>query len=494
MGNGNLTNLSLNSQNEMVTPQSKIQDKKTGKSFINSILGKFELFERKEINITLKNPLLNIAITIKILNEEILDNILHDYYPNYNPNIIPTLNGYILSKEDSLRDNYIQDKDDIFVSEPINFYFSFSDGNIFSFKASKFQIFFDVFQRFRLKNCPKEYKYRFYQCYYKEMPIKNFDIIQHLNIQENDQVYVILGVDDNTKCMYDQGLEALKRFNFIYKNNKENKINLNDIKIELNDKIIDEEELNNFKIINFTNLKYLSLNSCKINKIYFLNSVPLSNLLEVNLKHNNITYFEDLFLEKLEFFDLSYNSISKNMLHENNRSKIININLPALKVLDLSNNIIEDINILSQFRIESLNALYLNNNEIENIKVFNNVTCGKLKLLNLNNNKINDISVFSQLSFCNNIKKIFLMNNEIVDINTLRNVSLPKLNILNILNNDITDYSVLRLVYLPKLEILYAFPSQLDPDNYDKSSDIYNNFVNSCNNIKEKKVEIKYKL
>ena len=215
MGNGNLTNISLNSQNEMVTPQKEIHDRKTGKSFINSILGKFELFERKEINITLKNPLLNIANTIKILNEEILDNILHDYYPNYNPNIIPTLNGYILSKEDSLRDNYIQDKDDIFVSEPINFYFSFSDGNIFSVKASKFQIFFDVFQRFRKKNSPKEYKCRFYQCYYKEMPIKNFDIIQNLNIQENDQVYVILGVDDNTKCVYDQGLEALERFNFI---------------------------------------------------------------------------------------------------------------------------------------------------------------------------------------------------------------------------------------------------------------------------------------
>ena len=32
MGNGNLTNISLNSQNEMVTPQNRIQDKKTGKT------------------------------------------------------------------------------------------------------------------------------------------------------------------------------------------------------------------------------------------------------------------------------------------------------------------------------------------------------------------------------------------------------------------------------------------------------------------------------
>ena len=493
MGNGSLQRAPLNSQNEMVIPQNK-PEKKTGKSFINSILGKFELFERKEINITLKNPLLNISNKIKILNEENLDNILHDYYPQYNANLIPTLNGYILSKEDSLRDNNIQDKDDIYVSEPLNFFFSFSDGNVFSVKSSRYQIFFDIFQRFRLKGCPREYKHRFFQCYYKEMPVKSFDIIQHLNIQENEQVFVALGIDDNTKCQYDQGLEALERFNFIYKNQKENKINLNDIKIELNDKVLDEEELNSFKIINFINLKYLSLNNCKINRIYFLNSIPLANLQEVNLNNNNISYLDNLFMEKLEFLDLSYNNISKNMLNENNRNKTINFNLPSLKVLDLSNNKIEDISILSQFKIESLNALYLSNNEIESIKVFNNVSCGKLQLLNLNNNKIYDLSVFNQLSFCNNIKKIFLMNNEIVNINTLRNVSLPNLNVLNILNNDITDYSVLQLVYLPKLEILYAFPTQLDPDNYDKSSDIYNNFINSCCNIKEKDVEIKYKL
>ena len=36
--------------------------------------------------------------------------------------------------------------------------------------------------------------------------------------------------------------------------------------------------------------------------------------------------------------------------------------------------------------------------------------------------------------------------------------------------------------------------SQLDPDDYDKSSDIYKNFISSCDNIKEKGVEIKYKL
>ena len=86
------------------------------------------------------------------------------------------------------------------------------------------------------------------------------------------------------------------------------------------------------------------------------------------------------------------------------------------------------------------------------------------------------------------------MNNEIVNINILRNITLPRLKVFNILNNDITDYSVLRLIFFPKLETLYAFPNQLDPDNYDKSSDIYINFIESCDNIKQKGVEIKYYL
>ena len=496
MGNGNLKATPLNSKCQMDIPSNNNNiniEKKTGKSFINSILAKFEIFERKEINITINNPLLNISNKIKVLNEENLDNILHDFYPNYSAKLIPTLNGYILSKEDSLKSNNIHDMDEIYVADPINFYFSFSDGNYFPCKASPYQIFFDVFQRFRLGNCPKEYINRFSECYFNEKLINNFDIIYHLGIQENSQVFVSIGIDNNTKCLYDKGLEAIKRFNFIYKK-EENKINLNDIKIELYDKVLDNEELYNFSIINFNNLKQLYLIDCKIQTLSFLNSIPLAHLQEINLQKNKISYFENLYLYKLELFDLSYNNLNKNMLHENNIKKTINISLPSLRIFDLSNNKIENIDILCQFKIELLKELYLNNNDIQNIKAFDNVTCGKLKKLNLSNNKINDINVFTNLSFCNNIEDINLMNNEIVNLNILRNVSLPKLKTLNLLNNDITDYSVFALIYFPKLEILYSFPSQLDPDDYDKSSDTYNNFISSCDNIKEKGVEVKFKL
>lgn len=494
MGNANIdNNTPLNGKNDIIIPNEE-KEKKVGKNFINSILGKFEMFERKEIHINLGNPLYNFSKKIKILNVELLDDILHDYYPNYNKNKIATLNGYILAKEISLKDNNVQDKDDIFISNPLKIYFSLSDGNKFLVNVSPYQIFYNVFQRFVLKESPKEYKHRFSECYYNGVVINSFDMIVNLGIRENDEIYVLIGNDNNTKCIYDKGLEAIKRFNFVYLSEKDKKININDIKIELNNKTFDEEELKNFSIINFTNLKILSLVNCNIQSLTFLNSVPLLNLQEINFKNNKIRYFVDLNLAKLEIFDLSYNNLCKNMIWEQNRNKIIKVNLPKLTKLNLSNNEIEDINLLSQFNLESLKELNLNDNEIENINALNNMSCGKLKKLFLSNNKINNLNVLNELSFCNNIENINLMNNEIINLNILRNVSLPKLKILNILNNDITDYSVLRLIFFPKLEVLYAFPNQLDPDNYDKNSDDYKNFISFCNNIKEKGVEIKYHL
>jgi hypothetical protein len=472
MGNANLNKETpLNNRDNLII-QNEEQEKKVGKSVINTILGKLEIFERKEIHININNPLNNISLNLKILNTEIIDDILHDYYPNYNQDLIATLNGHILSKELSLKDNNVQDNDIIYISNPLNLYLSFSDDNKFLITASMYQIFFNVFQRFISKECPKIYKHRLSECYYNGIIIDSFDIIANIGIKENDKILVVVGIDDNTKCLYNKGLEALKRFNFVYLNQKENKISINDIKIELNNKTFDEEELRNFSIIPFINLKILSLMDCQITNLQFLNSVPLFNLQEINLKNNKISFFVDLNLPQLVIFDLSYNDLSGNMLRKNNKNKII----------------------LSKFNLESLKELHLNNNEIENIYVFNIVSCGKLRKLNLSNNKINNLNILAELSFCNNIEDINLMNNEINNLNILRNVSLPKLKNFNLLNNDITDYSVFRLIFFPKLENLYAFPNQLDPDDYDKDSEIYKNFVSFCDNITEKGVEIKYKL
>jgi Leucine-rich repeat (LRR) protein len=155
-------------------------------------------------------------------------------------------------------------------------------------------------------------------------------------------------------------------------------------------------------MVNFTNLKILSLIDCKIHNLFFLSSPPLNSLKILNLQKNLISFFVDLNLLKLEELDLSYNNFNRNMMSgddNNNIKKSLYINLPSLKKLNLSNNKIDDINLLSQFKIDSLKELKLNNNEIENITVLNNVPFRKLRTINLINNKISDISVFAELSF-----------------------------------------------------------------------------------------------
>ena len=58
MGNSNINNTPLNKNDKIIEGLNIEKEKKTGKSIINSLLAKLELLERKEISITLINPLL----------------------------------------------------------------------------------------------------------------------------------------------------------------------------------------------------------------------------------------------------------------------------------------------------------------------------------------------------------------------------------------------------------------------------------------------------
>ena len=481
-------------------------EKKLGKSYLNSILGKLEIFDRKEILVNIKSPDKNIDLTKRILNTELVGDILNDYYPNYTSNLIATLNGYKISNELSLKDNLVQENDSLFISKPLKIYFSFLDGNEFLITVSVYQIFVDVFQKFCENECPKDYVNKLYEAYYNNRLIQPYDVIWNFGIKENDKIIIIVGKDNNTKSLYNKGMEIIDRINYLYFDGK-NKISVNDYKLELNGQNLDCNQLNNLGTINFRNLKILILTECNIQNLDFINSNTFSNLQEINLHKNNISYFVDIVHHRLEKLDLSYNNFCKNMIKsEINDNNEINVNssvrlktilsliFPKLKYLNLSHNKIKSINILSQINSGELKELDLSYNEIKNIDVLGFVSFGNLKRLNLSFNKIEELNVFEKLSFCNNIEEINLMNNEIVNLNVLRNISLPQLKILNILHNDVNDYSVLRLIFFPKLEIFYAFPNQLDPDKYDKNSEIFINFKNSCKHIIEKNVEVKYKL
>ena len=483
-------------------------EKRLGKSIINSLLSKFELFERKEIEINIESPEKNYKLTQKVLNTELVSDIIHDLYKYNSSELIITLNGYIISKELSLKDNLVQNNDSIYISEPLQIYFSFTDGKEFLIKISLYQIFFDAFQRFIKDTCPIFYRNKLYEAYFNNRLIQSNDMFINLNIRKNEKIKIILGKDDNTECIYNKGIEILNRINYRYFNGKK-QININDNKFELYKQNLDDRELTNIGLINFINLKILVLNDCNIQNLDFINAFNFSNLEELNLKQNKISYLVDIIHYNLQKLDLSHNNLKKNMVKPeiNDKiikninsvstvicNKIINLVFPKLYYLNLSYNKIDNINILNQFNANELKELDLSYNEIKNINVLTYVPFGSLKNINLSYNKIEELNALNKLSFCNNIEVINLMNNEIVNLNILREVSLPNLKMLNLLNNDINDFSVLRLIYFPKLKIIYVFPNQLDPNNYDKNSDIFINFKNSCKHIIERNVEVIYKI
>ena len=86
--------------------------------------------------------------------------------------------------------------------------------------------------------------------------------------------------------------------------------------------------------------------------------------------------------------------------------------MPNLKVLNLSNNSINNISFLTKSKMNNLKALFLNGNFITDIDVFQKIF-PLLEILNLENNFIHDINIFNKVIFKENIKELYLDNNEI---------------------------------------------------------------------------------
>ena len=477
-------------------------DQKTGKSTVYKLLGKLEILDIREISINLIDPEKNNIFTKRILNTEIIRDIIYDCYSKDSYDLIPTLNGYILSKDKSLKDNFVQENDDIYLCSPYKIYFTFNGENQILFNVSLYQVFLNVFQNFYENICPKYYKNKIYKAYCNDKEIKPFALIGGLGIIENGKIgniNLFLGKDNNIKSAYNT-TEIIEKINYIYFRGK-NKIGINDLKFELNNQKLDDIELNSIGNIDFRNLKILILIECNIQNMDFLNLYSFSNLIEINLQKNKISYFTNLKLSKLEKLDLSKNNLKEYMIKQDIDFNDINstvkpklslfLDFPKLKILNLSQNKIKSIDLLKKLNSEVLKELDLSINHINSIDALCFVHFGYLNKLNLSHNEISDLTVIDKLSFCNNIEEINLMDNNISNINVLRDKNLPNLKILNLLNNDISDYSVLRLIYLPKLETLYVYPNY---ENNEKNSDIFLNFKKYCKYIIEKKIEVKYKI
>jgi len=212
-----------------------------------------------------------------------------------------------------------------------------------------------------------------------------------------------------------------------------------------------DNELNDLSFLRFVNkeLLELDLSNNQIEGIYptVINdnkptildlgiSFNFTNLKKLNLAKNKLQSLRCVSkLEKLEYLDVSDNSITDNCVEYDVKTDNYHLTkLTKLKEVNFKNNSIRDINFINAY--DSLQILNFSNNIIEDISHLEKFT--NLAKLELNNNKILDIMPLSNLK---ELKHLDLRYNNIKNIRALSN--LKKLQSLFLSGNPIDNFEAL---------------------------------------------------
>ena len=145
-----------------------------------------------------------------------------------------------------------------------------------------------------------------------------------------------------------------------------------------------------------------------------------NNKYNLNIQDTNIKLL-DLGQKKIgneELNDLckiEFKELKKLVLFGNNISDIKaleNAKFDKLEGLYLNSNQISDINILEKVNFKGLKDLFLNVNKITDIKVLAKVNFNKLEILHLGHNKLSNVKILETVKF-NNLKYLDLSKNQI---------------------------------------------------------------------------------
>ncbi|TIA83563.1 hypothetical protein E3P94_00855 [Wallemia ichthyophaga] len=222
------------------------------------------------------------------------------------------------------------------------------------------------------------------------------------------------------------------------------------------------EELNGFGSVKDISKLYLRQNLLKLQDelIGFDNLVELDlydNKLEsenlINLKHLKLLDSLDLSFNLIRWIHTTLQQLPLKQLYliQNKLSKIENLNIPTLQVLELGGNRLRHIENLHN--LHQLQQLWLGKNKIEKIENINSLK--SMELLSIQANRLTSIDGLGGLS---NLKELYLSHNGIKDISGLDD--LVNLEVLDISNNQIK--SINNLSHLKKLQELWANSNQID--------------------------------
>ena len=124
-----------------------------------------------------------------------------------------------------------------------------------------------------------------------------------------------------------------------------------------------------------------------------------------------------------------------------------------IKILNLTNNNLSDINILEKMQLENLEKLCLDNNKISDINILEKVKYKELKELYLNGNNISNIEILEKVNFPN-LQTLDLSCNKITNIDVFEKVNFPKLKMLSFHKNNLTKIVKIKLAKLESLNLL----------------------------------------
>jgi len=204
-----------------------------------------------------------------------------------------------------------------------------------------------------------------------------------------------------------------------------------------------------------TNLKGLYLGSHSVDGTLYGNSVSdlkpienLTNLTGIDLSDNQLDDSDMVHLEKLK--RLTSLNLNSNQISDISYLVSALAELTQLTFLYLGDNRISDISPLGN--LIQLEGLYLHENQIADISPLRNLT--QLSVLWLVDNEITDLSTLANLIQLTSLR---INSNQISDINPLTN--LTKLTLLSLSDNQISDISP--LTNLIQLDILYLGYNQI---------------------------------
>ncbi|RNA21015.1 chaoptin [Brachionus plicatilis] len=234
----------------------------------------------------------------------------------------------------------------------------------------------------------------------------------------------------------------------------------------------------------FNNMKFLTCLNLSSNLVEVLGTgvfADLKQLKELYLKDNRIQLIEPDWINpnnSLKMLDLSNNLIEnfsiKNFINlkylnlSRNKIKFISDIGPAIKLLslDISGNLFESVPVELSQNSEVIN---LSRNRMKNLHFLKNMNCSNLKYLDVSHNLIE--SIFPQdFQGCKSLKNLNVSNNR---IRIMEFPYLEKLTLLDVQSNHLVYLNRATLINLPNLEKFYASNNKilvLDSSSFNNNS------------------------